>query len=156
MNLVLDKNHYRYRICRYCNKEFMAHNLSMVFCGHYCADTFYNHFKRGKKDVLQYGNEFINEEELVWGEEEDGLGLDSEDPITIKNLEILSALNYDKNNEVFMPVHLMEKLGFDFDYYETKIALRDEKERFFGYLYLFGDFSWICMNSEIVNLSKNN
>jgi signal transduction histidine kinase len=35
--LQIDKISYRYRICRYCNAEFMAHNVSMVFCSNHCG-----------------------------------------------------------------------------------------------------------------------
>ena len=118
----------RYRICKYCDTEFMTSHRSRIFCDDKCSDEYHNAHKRYERDMKKLNDEIEKQQKLEVSEEliEETIETIVEESIdeTVEaklksNLSILESLIVAKDGTKYY-FEVLESYGFDFNYYNGR------------------------------------
>ena len=118
----------RYRICKYCDTEFMTSHRSRIFCDDKCSDEYHNAHKRYERDMKKLNDEIEKQKQLEVSEElieetietivEETIN-ETDEAILKSNISILESLNVAVNGTEY-EVEVLDSYGFKFNHYNGR------------------------------------
>lgn len=111
----LDPESIRYRVCPYCEQEFMAIHLSEEYCCNKCANDYYNQFIRKKKKTIS--------DQITKNEEK--LNIAEPKPL-LTCVEILDRMQIDPEKGLIVNIDTFIASGFDLNAFSERISLTDK------------------------------
>ena len=118
----------RYRICKYCDTEFMTSHRSRIFCDDKCSDEYHNALKRYDRDMKKLNDEIEKQQKLEVSEElieetietivEETIN-ETDEAILKSNISILESLNVAVNGTEY-EVEVLDSYGFQFNHYNGR------------------------------------
>ena len=118
----------RYRICKYCDTEFMTSHRSRIFCDDKCSDEYHNAHKRYERDMKKLNDVIEKQQKLEVSEElieetietivEETIN-ETDEAILKSNISILESLNVAVNGTEY-EVEVLDSYGFQFNHYNGR------------------------------------
>lgn len=120
----LDKRSEFYRICLYCNTEFMADHMTRDYCNDQCGDDFNNRKKRldRRKNIA---SREIGSQVKTHSNTERNFG----DHIS-RNIYILYQLSVDPKFGSIVSYEYLDSIGFNFNYINNRIPVKPNLNKF--------------------------
>lgn len=118
----------RYRICKYCDTEFMTSHRSRIFCDDKCSDEYHNALKRYDRDMKKLDDEIEKQQKLEVSEEliEEAIETpheetinETDESILRSNISILESLNVPIKG-TYYTVEALDTYGFKFSHFSGR------------------------------------
>ncbi len=118
----------RYRICKYCDTEFMTSHRSRIFCDDKCSDEYHNAHKRYERDMKKLNDEIEKQQKLEVSEElieetietivEESIN-ETDEAILKSNISILESLNVAVNGTGYT-VEALDSYGYKMSHFSGR------------------------------------
>jgi hypothetical protein len=124
-NDILDKTSEYYRICLYCNTEFMADHMSREYCNDQCGDDFNNRKKRLDRRKIKTAGMTINAQVKSNFNTERNF-----EDIVNRNIYILHQLSIDSELGSIVSYEYLDRIGFNFNCFNNRTPVKNNLNKY--------------------------
>lgn len=152
----------RHIFCPNCGVSHFVKKLGKIYCSKLCADTHYNHTKRGKhpdfinnSGNLQIANSLFDNSQLSFLQmQTESYSLIERENDLKENIRILNSLPVDREMGTHYSFEYLNFLGFKFKAYEIQARYYNISEEYKSRYLIYGDFMLFRTDYKIVLVSK--